>query len=352
MSSYAAIAKSHQYHGKPLVSANGGSSVPRSNNSRRPKNFQGKSRPKENKNVNRKKSPVEQSPILSWQEQQRNTYGYQTYHGITMVSNDTALYITYVHSKEEVATIVEHLISQAIDVIKNSKNSEKDIDLRYDVRINWVDCSQKGQDEHKKFAIVDIDNAYIVRTILNKNLDGSDRYQIIEEKSSSEEEMDYQSMPIWGDVACDDKVDESPSLSSSGASWADLSGDVTISRVESPPLISFDDLNAKIESYGLFPPREGEEFRSIKIFGLPFDDKEKILEIYARYARYAPSGTRWWPVVKTYPDRNNGRLFIANITYQDYYDAAFAVSMCRKMTIDHLGVEYPIATNFFRYQTK
>lgn len=300
-----------------------------------------------------RQATVKLPPALRRQKEHRANFKPMTYdnhvNGVKFVTNDNTLYFTYVESKEVVESIVKELIIEATSVIRSK---DRNVNLDHSVRINWV-LFNGGIEVHHRFAVVDIDNNFIVRTILNKNLDGTARFNVTRQDiSDEEEEMDFSAGPVWGDSGSlfgndNGSRSESPdsSLQSSGSfrSWADLSGDTLVSRVESPPLVSLSGLNAKVDAFSVKEPKEGEAYQTVKVSGLPYDNINKILDIYARYARYGTDDQ--YPRVKVFPDTRNPEKFTANVTYETHYDAAFAVAMCRKMYIKHQGLGYQVYTN-------
>ena len=292
-------------------------------------------------------------PALLRQKEHRAKFKPATYdthvNGVKFVTNDNMLYFTYVESKEVVESLVKQLIAEAIEVIRSK---DANVNLDYSVRVNWV-LFNGGIEIHHRFAVVDIDNNFIVRTILNKNLDGTARFNVTRQDiSDEEEEMDFSAGPVWGNSGSLFSNDtgsrsESPdsSLQSSGSfrSWADLSGDTLVSRVESQPLVNLSGLNDKVDAFSVKEPKEEEAYQTVKVSGLPYDNINKILDIYARYARYGSDDQ--YPRVKVFPDTHNTEKFSANVTYETHYDAAFAMAMCRKMYIKHQGLGYQVYTN-------
>lgn len=306
------------------------------------------------KRAHQSKTVTLPDPVINQLElRKKYKYAYKVVSNGNIENNSTL----YVHTGVAHPHQIEELF---LDVIERAKKDPLfGENFECDIQVNHI---RKFSGEYMAYAFVDLTNPKLYYALIGYNLDGSERFELIDDPT-------YQ--PPKADA---------PKPSTGSLNWADEDEPSSLPhpkiRKELPPLITLSEFkydsqqqkhlqtNATHGAVSVSPafisPGVGEEYDdcSLYVTEVPANDLNFLYAIFARYARsnsLYEKGNRFYPKIsirestKEAPEGekvSQVKSFYAIVQYSHPYDAEFSRIMLQKVRAQYNGVDVTMRVRY------
>lgn len=330
-----------------------------SNNSSNKSLTKGLTNPKNGGKPNYQKRTIPPAVQQQFEFCRKYAYHYRIMRNGNIQNNSTL----YVRSETAHPDQIKQLFEEVIQKAKNLPEIFGQ-DFECDYRINHI---QDKDGKYLGYAWVDVSNPALYYALIGRNVDGTDRIELIDDP-------DHPATPVKeeSDDLSDGEMDYSQPIvfTDSGSDWGQLGSSPKSPpklRISLPPLLTMGEYEYDFDqkahfdhksthgtikvSPGYIVPGVGEgcDDRVLFVQNVPEKDYDFLYTIFGRYARFGSLSLRssLQPSDSFYPRirfRKQGDRLAATVEYENPYDAAYALTMSKKIRVIYQGRSITLIT--------